>query len=99
MRFVLCLILLLHFALAADAGPFRCSGCSGGSCAVTPSVSANNAKPFSPLDLTMDYRKPERAVLPSHPVVTQPQKACAGGRCGARPANRFGRVTVRMFRR
>lgn len=99
MRFVLCLILLLCFALAADAGPFRRSGCPGGSCPVTPSVpAADYAKPFNPLDLTMDYRKLERDALSAQPVVTQPQ-ACAGGQCGERPANRFGRVTVRVFRR
>jgi hypothetical protein len=96
MRFILCLILLLCFALAADAGPFRRASCSGGSCTVTPAP-VPDAKPFSPLDLVM-VPKEQRAVLPSQAVAAQPQ-ACSGGQCSATPANRFGRVTVRVFRR
>ncbi len=100
MRFVLCLILLLCFALAADAGPFRrASGCSGGSCNVAPSAPVPDAKPFSPLDLVMSPK--ERVVLPAEPVAlpTVQSQACSGGQCSTSPANRFGRVNLRVFRR
>lgn len=95
MRFILCLILLLCFALAAEAGPFRRASCSGGSCTVMPAPWPD-AKPFSPLDLVMAPK--QRAVLPTQALAAQPQ-ACSGGQCSATPANRFGRVTVLVFRR
>lgn len=103
MRSVSCLILALCFALAADAGPLRrASGCAGGSCNVTPVAHSATelAKPFSPRDLVMAPTTPktERVVLPAEPVAMQLQ-SCSGGQCSTTPANRFGRVTVRVFRR
>lgn len=101
MRFVTCLIVSLCFALVADAGPFRRSaGCANGSCAVSPVLPAAqvSAKAFNPLDLTMEYRKAVPAVSPALVAVAQPQ-TCSGGQCGVSPANRFGRVTLRIFRR
>jgi len=104
MRFAMCLIVLLCFAMIADAGPFRRSaGCANGSCAVAPALPAFPAFPvpakaFSPLDLTTEYRKAIPAVSPAPVAVVQPQ-ACSGGQCGVVPANRFGRVTLRVFRR
>lgn len=104
LRFVLCLILFLCFALAADAGPFRRASCSGGSCAIAPAAysAPEPSTPFSPRDLVMaPTAKAERVVLPAEYGGTRPMQpqACAGGQCDVSPANRFGRVTVRAMRR
>lgn len=101
MRFVLCLILLLCFALAADAGPFRrASGCSGGNCNVMPSAPVPDAKPFSPLDLVMVPKERVSEQIPEfRDSGISPSTACSGGQCSTSPANRFGRVNLRVFRR
>ena len=91
MRLFAILFVAMCFTSFADARPFRRASCSGGNCNVAQPVAvpvAKDAKPFSPLDLTM--KTTAQPVAASLAV----QSGCVGGQCAVPSASR-----VRLFRR